>query len=111
MIMILTPQFCTTLAKGRPYFIISSTRVVVASIALICFMVYFSYKESLVKTKIQFECMLALTISNSSHLFLPSLPPLNLGGLRVDVNIVCGLGLSFVYNLCTTPHVTYDSKF
>jgi hypothetical protein len=110
MITIFNPPFCTIPAKGRPYFIISSTKVAAESIALLCFVVSFSYKESLVQ-KNQFECMLALIISNSSHLFSPLLPPLILGGLRVAVNIVCGLGLSFVYNLCTIPHVTSYSKF
>jgi hypothetical protein len=31
----------------------------------------------------------------------------DLRGLRAIMNIVYGLGLPFVYNLCTTPHVTY----
>jgi hypothetical protein len=36
---------------------------------------------------------------------------IDLGGLMVAMNIVYKLGLLFVYNMCTTPHVTYYSKF
>jgi hypothetical protein len=35
---------------------------------------------------------------------------IDLKGLRAIMNIVYGLGLPFIYNLCSTPHVTYYSK-
>jgi hypothetical protein len=109
MIMILTPPFCIVLAKGRPCFIISFTRAVAASTTLIRSMVSFNCKESSVRKNIQFECTLALTILDSSCLSPPS-PDHWSWGLRATMNIVYGLGLRVVYNLCTTPRVTYYSK-
>jgi hypothetical protein len=35
---------------------------------------------------------------------------IDLKGLKVIMNIIYGLGLPFIYNLCSTPHVTYYSK-
>jgi hypothetical protein len=76
MNMILTPPFYIVPAKGRPYFIISFIRAIVASTPLIWFCNVLQLQGKLSKKIIQFECMLALTISDSSCFLPPSLPPL-----------------------------------